>query len=404
MDATNQMDGATGGSRLFSPGRLGPLLLRNRVIRSAAFEGMCPDGVPADSLLEYHRSVARGGVGMTTVAYVSATPGGRSFPHQAWMRPEVVPRFRSLTDLVHAAGAAASVQLGHCGNMSDRRVSGERSIAPSAVFNLFGLAMPRAMTPADIEGTLDAFARSARMAREAGFDAVEVHAGHGYLLSQFQSRRTNRRDDEWGGGFEGRCRFTIEAVRRVRDAADPGMAVVAKINLRDGFAGGTEPAEAALLASALARAGADALVLSGGFVSRTPMYVMRGDTPLRGFVRGERRILAKVGLALFGRLVVRTYPFEEAYFLEDAAAVRSAVDLPLILVGGLDSRGSLDRALGAGLDFAAMARPLIIRPDYVSLLERGELERSGCDRCNTCVASMYHGEARCHLAAAGSAG
>ncbi len=382
---------------LFDQTSLGPIRLRNRTIRAAAFEGMCPDGIPSPSLEAYHGAVAGGGIGMTTVAYVSVSRGGRSFAHQAWMRPEIVPHLRRLCDRVHDAGARASVQLGHCGNMSDRRVSGEKPIAPSAVFNLFGLSMPRMMTEADIERTIDEFVGAAVMSREAGFDAAEIHAGHGYLVSQFLSPVTNRRKDRWGGSFTGRSRFAVEIIKKVKAAVGPEMAVLVKMNVRDGCSGGMGVEESVALAAALEGAGADGLVLSGGFVSKTPMYVMRGDTPLREFAQGESRLVAKIGLILFGRLVVKSYPFEEAYFFDDAQMIRKAVDLPLILVGGLSSRSSIEMALDSGFDFVALARPLIVQPDFVSLLEKGETDVSPCDHCNKCMGTMYHGEASCHL-------
>ena len=382
-------------TKLFTPGRIGPLTLRNRTIRSAAFEGMCPAGVPSRSLLEYHRAVAAGDIGMTTVAYVSVSREGRSFSHQAWMREEIVPQFTELTDAVHEAGALASIQLGHCGNMSDRHVSGARPIAPSAVFNLFGLALPRAMTEADIEEVADQFAESTRLAQRAGFDAVEIHAGHGYLISQFLNRHTNRRRDKWGGSIENRARFARLVIARVKEAAGPEMAVIAKMNLRDGYKGGMEIDEAIQLAKMLEQDGIDALVLSGGFVSKTPMYVMRGDTPYKEFAKGEHRLLAKVGLLLFGRLLVKTYPFKEAYFLEEAIRVRQIVKVPVILVGGLKSRSVIDDVLSQGFDFVGMARPLIAQPDFVARLQRGEITESPCEPCNECVALMYHDEASC---------
>ncbi len=382
-------------SKLFTPGRIGPLTLRNRSIRSAAFEGMCPKGVPSRSLVEYHRAVAAGDIGMTTVAYVSVSREGRSFSHQAWMREAIVPQFKELTEAVHEAGALASIQLGHCGNMSDRHVSGARPIAPSAVFNLFGLAVPRAMTEADIEEVADQFAESTRLAKRAGFDAVEIHAGHGYLISQFLNRQTNRRRDKWGGSIENRARFARLVVARVKEAAGPKMAVIAKMNLRDGYKGGMEVDEAIHVAKILEEDGIDALVLSGGFVSKTPMYVMRGDTPYKEFAKGERRLLAKVGLVLFGRFLVKTYPFVEAYFLEDAKRVRRSVKVPLVLVGGLKSRAVIEDMLSRGFDFVGMARPLIAQPDFVARLHRGEISESPCEPCNECVALMYHNEASC---------
>ncbi|TFH38418.1 MAG: NADH:flavin oxidoreductase, partial [Chrysiogenales bacterium] len=237
--------------RLFTGGSIGPLKLRNRTIRSAAFEGMCPGGIPSESLINYHRAVAAGGIGMTTVAYVSVVNGGRTFGHQAWMRPEIVPAMKRLTDAVHREGAAASIQLGHGGNMGDRKVTGERAVSPSGRFNLFGLTLPRAISESDIEQMARAHGAAVTLAQEAGFDAVEIHAGHGYLISQFLSPFTNRRKDRWGGSFENRARFLRLVMREVRKAAGGKTAVLVKTNLEDGFRGGVDRAEALLIAKIL---------------------------------------------------------------------------------------------------------------------------------------------------------
>jgi 2,4-dienoyl-CoA reductase-like NADH-dependent reductase (Old Yellow Enzyme family) len=382
-------------SPLFTPVRIGPIELRNRTVRSAAFEGMCPDGRPSESLLRYHRSVAAGGVGMTTVAYTAVTPQGRTFSHQLWMREEVVPDLRRLTDAVHQEGAAAAIQLGDAGYMADRQVTGARPVAPSAVFNLFGLVRPRAMTEPDIEDLVQAMGRAVELAAEAGFDAVELQAGHGYLISQFLSPHTNRRTDGWGGSLENRARLLRQVVRRALAASNGRLAVCVKTNVRDGFSGGMELEEAVEVARMLEQEGAHALVLSGGFVSKVPMYVMRGDVPLKEMVATQHRLTHKVGLALFGRLVVKAFPFTEAYFLEDALQIRQAVKLPLALVGGLRSLDTMERVLAQGFDLLALARPLIREPDFVNRLERGETRVSKCEPCNLCMATMYYGEAIC---------
>jgi 2,4-dienoyl-CoA reductase-like NADH-dependent reductase (Old Yellow Enzyme family) len=380
---------------LFSPAALGPIELRNRTVRAAAFEGMCPGGMPSDSLIRYHASVAAGGVGMTTVAYVSVTPDGRGFDHQMWMHRGVVPGLRRLTAAVHREGAAASVQLGHCGNMADSDVTGQRLVAPSSVFNLFGLALPRAMRGWEIEALIEAFGSSVRLAREAGFDAVEVQAGHGYLISQFLTPVTNRRRDPWGGSFENRSRLLRRVMAGVRKSAGSRMAVVVKMNLRDGFPGGLELDHALRVARLLENEGADGLVLSGGFVSRCPWYVMRGDLPMREIMASQKDPIRKAGLFLFGRMIVKQFPFREAYFLDDALEVRKEVRLPLILVGGLRSLHVMRDVLDQGMDFIAMARPLIIEPDFVNRLKRGERLSSACRPCNKCVAAMYTSEAAC---------
>ena len=381
--------------RLFTPVKLGPLELRNRTIRAAAFEGMCPDGLPSESLLRYHRSVAAGGVGMTTVAYASVTPTGRTFSHQLHMHDAAQPGLRRLTDAVHAEGAAASIQLGHCGNMADTKVNGQRPMAPSARLNLFGLALPRAMTAVDIEQLVQDFGRAVRLAREAGFDAVELQAGHGYLISQFLSPFTNRRKDQWGGSPQNRARLLLDVLEAAQREAAGRVAVVVKMNLCDGFSAGQDQEEGVEVARLLDRYGADALVLSGGFVSKCPMYILRGEVPLKELTAAQPELVRRMGLVLFGRLVVKAFPFEEAYFRHDALRVRQAVELPLIMVGGLRSLESMERALAEGFDALALGRPLIREPGFVARLQAGDTRPSLCEPCNKCMATMYYGEATC---------
>ncbi len=201
-------------SVLFTPGRIGPLTLRNRTIRAAAFEGMCDGNSPTDMLYEYHRSVAAGGIGMTTLAYASVTRNGLSFPHQLWLRPEIVPGLRRITDAIHREGAAAGIQIGHCGNMSHRAICGCTPISASSGFNIYSPTLVRGMRTSEIADVARAFGTAVNLAREAGFDSVEVHAGHGYLISQFLSPYTNRRKDEYGGTLENRMRFIAVASAR----------------------------------------------------------------------------------------------------------------------------------------------------------------------------------------------
>jgi len=356
---------------------------------------MCPGGAPSEPLLRHHREVAEGGVAMTTVAYCSVSADGRSYGTEMWMRPEIVPDLRRLTDAVHAEGCAASLQIGHCGRFSDPRVIGGRALAPSPVFCLFRLSWPREMASADLERVASDFARTTTLAREAGFDAVEVHAGHGYLLSQFLSPHTNRRRDALGGDIEARCRWPAEVVARVREAAGPAMAVLVKANVEDGFRGGLTPAEAVGAATRFQAAGADAVVTSGGFTSRTPFYMLRGKVPVRQMVRNEPDPLRRMGLACFGRLIVREYPFDRTFFLRDGGPVARALDIPAVLVGGVCDRDDLDRAREAGFGFVQMGRALIRDPGLPARMARGDADGSDCDHCNRCVAAMDGGGVRC---------
>jgi len=387
---------------VFSPARLGDLDLSNRVIKTATFEGMCPGGEVSGALIEHHRAIAAGGVGMTTVAYCSVSPEGRTYGHQMYMRPEIVPGLRRLTAAVHDAGAAAALQLGHCGYFASKGVIGQRPLAPSKVFNLYGLSYGRPMTHDDMARAADDFARATRLAREAGFDAVELHYGHGYLISQFLSPFTNRRRDEYGGSLDNRLRFPLRVLQRVREEVGSGYPVLVKMNLSDGFRRGLHLDEAVVVAQRLEAEGATALVLSGGFVSKTPLYMMRGNVPTWEMVRVQDRWFRKVGLALFGRLFVQRFPFEELFFLRESQAVREVVDLPLVLIGGILSRAGLDRAMAEGFDFVALGRALIHDAEFVHKLRRGEIERSACDQCNRCIAEMDAGGVRCPCAEEGT--
>lgn len=383
-------------SLLFTPVTLGPLTLRNRSIRSAAFESMCPGNVPSPQLLAYHRSVAAGGVGMTTVAYAAVTRSGLSFDRQLWMRPEIVPGLRELTDAVHAEGAAVSIQLGHCGNMSHKSICGCLPVGASSGFNLYSPTFVRGLRADELPEMAKAYGRSVCLAREAGFDAVEIHAGHGYLISQFLSPSTNHRKDEFGGTLANRMRFMEMVMEEVMKAAGNDMAVLVKMNMRDGFRGGMELDESLQVARKLQELGAHALVLSGGFVSKAPMYVMRGEMPIRTMTHYMTCWWLKYGVRLVGKYMIPSVPFREAYFLEDALKFREALDIPLVYVGGLVSRQKIEEVLNHGFEAVQMGRALLNEPDFVNRMRREENARCNCRHSNYCIARMYTLDMACH--------
>ena len=384
-------------SKLFTPVTFGPLTIRNRTIRSAAFESMCPGNAPSRQLLDYHRSVAEGGIGMTTVAYAAVCRSGLSFERQLWMRPQIIPGLRKLTDAIHAAGAAASIQLGHCGNMSHKRICGCMPVGASTGFNLYSPTFVRGLRTGELPAMARAYGDAVRLAREAGFDAVEIHAGHGYLISQFLSPYTNHRKDEYGGSLENRMRFMDIVMKEVMKAAGSDMAVLVKMNMRDGFKGGMEIDESIQVAKRLLELGAHGLVLSGGFVSKAPMYVMRGAMPIRSMSYYMNCWWLKYGVRMFGKWMIPSVPFKEAYFLEDALKFRAALpDAPLIYVGGLVSRQKIDEVLDSGFDAVQMARALLNEPGFVNRMKQEEQARCNCGHSNYCIGRMYTIEMACH--------
>lgn len=383
-------------SLLFTPYRLGPVTLRNRTVRSAAFESMGRDFGPSEELKNYHVAVARGGVGMTTVAYAAVNRSGLSFRKQLWLRPEIVPGLRELTDAVHREGAACGIQIGHCGNMTHLSTAGQIPVGASTGFNLYAYTPVRGMRPSEIVRTAKDFGRAVATAREAGFDSVEVHAGHGYLISQFLSPYTNRRRDEFGGSLANRMRFMRMCLDEVMEAAARSrVAVLVKHNMYDGFAGGIEIPESIEIARVIESYGVDGIVLSGGFVSKAPMAVMRGLIPIYTMSYYSPWWL-RLFIRYCGPWMIRQYPFEECYFLEDARKFRAALKGPLVYVGGLVSRAGIDRALDAGFDLVQMARALVNDTAFVEKLRTGdETTRSGCDHRNYCIARMYSVDMKC---------
>ena len=384
-------------SKLFTEASIGPITLRNRTIRSAAFESMCPGNAPSQQLLDYHRSVAAGGVGMTTVAYAAVAQSGLSFDRQLWMRKEIVPGLRKLTDSVHKEGAAASIQLGHCGNMSHKKICGETPVGASSGFNLYSPTFVRGLRKDELRLMAKAYGNAVRLARESGFDAVEIHAGHGYLISQFLSPYTNHRKDEYGGSLDNRMRFMDEVMAEVMKAAGNNMAVLVKMNMRDGFKGGMDIEESLQVAHRLVNDGAQALVLSGGFVSKAPMYVMRGAMPIKAMTHYMDCWWLKWGVRMAGHLMIPTVPFKEAYFLDDAMLFRKEIkNIPLVYVGGLISREKIEDVLDKGFEFVQMGRALLNEPGFVNRMKLDVNARCTCKHSNYCIARMYSIDMACH--------
>lgn len=318
----------------FEPFRLNGLTLRNRIIKSATFEGMSPSGRVTDDLIAFHRRVGQGGAALSTVAYGAVSPAARTFDDQIVLCEAALSDLTKLTAAVHETGAAASIQLAHGGAFSKHRAEGRRRTkGASSGVNTYGIlsGIPFAaqMSEEDMARTADDYEQAARLAKSAGFDCVEIHLGHGYLLCQFLSPALNRRRDTYGGSLENRMRFPLEVVSKIREAVGEDFPVLARINLNDGIRGGIEVGQSIEIARHLEHAGVDGLIMSGGNVGRAPMYLMRGTVPRRQMVAAQPKRLDKIMFALGGPFVMKTHPFEEMFFLEDALKMRAAVQLPL---------------------------------------------------------------------------
>lgn len=383
--------------KLFTQGKIGPVELRNRTIRSAAFEGMGKNNNPTKALKDYHVSVAKGGVGMTTIAYAGICRSALSFDSQLWLRREIVTPLKEITDEIHANGAKASIQIGHCGNMTHIKTAGGIPVGASSGFNLYSPTIVRGLKKAEIKEIAGKFGEAVNLARDAGFDCVEIHAGHGYLISQFLSPYTNRRRDDYGGSLDNRMRFMRECMEEVMKAAGNDMGVLVKMNMNDGFKTGMQEEEALSVAKALEDSGAHTLVLSGGFVSKAPMYVMKGEMPIYTMTYYMEQLWLKYCVRLFGGMMVPKETFRPLFFLEQARRFRSEIKMPLVYVGGVTSREDADKIIDEeGFDFLQMGRALLNEPDFVNRMKEDSAHHSGCDHVNYCIARMYSKDMACH--------
>lgn len=373
----------------FAPAALGPVTLRNRFVKAATFEGLAPGGAVTDRLVEFHRAFAEGGVGMTTLAYCAVSEDGQGAPNEIVVREAAVPGLRRVVDAVHAAGAAAAIQLGHAGPVAAG--TGRAGLAPSRVFAPQALRFTRAASEDDLARVTADFGHAARLAVEAGFDALELHFGHGYLVSAFLSPRLNRRRDGRGGSLANRARLAREVAETVRAAAGTSVAVTAKLNLADGVPGGRWLDESVEVARLLERDGAlDALELSGGSSFQSPMYMFRGEAPVEEMARAFPKAL-RLGFRLTARRFMPSLPFHEAYFLPYARQVREAVDLPLVLLGGVSRLDTVERALALGFEFVGLGRALLREPDLLRRWQAGDSAESLCIHCNKCIPTIYRG-------------
>ncbi|MBB3042711.1 NADH:flavin oxidoreductase [Nocardioides soli] len=377
---------------VFAPARLGPVRLRNRTVKAATFEGRAPQGRVTDALIDYHLAVARGGVGLTTVAYLAVAPEGRTHREQIVVGPQTRGGLARMADAIHEAGAAIAGQVGHAGPVANGRSNGVHALAASRMPSPLSMQMVRSASDADLTRITRDYVAAARTLVDAGFDVLELHMAHSYLISSFLAPGLNRRKDDWGGPLERRARLGRQVARAVRDEVGDSCAVTAKISVSDGFKGGVTTDEGIEYAAMLESDGAlDALQLSGGSSLMNPMYLFRGETPVREFAESMPFPVRWGMRTPIGRGFLKTYPFEEAYFRAKALRFREALSMPLMLLGGINRADTMEQAMADGFDFVAMGRALLREPDLVARLAAGRAAEGVCIHCNRCMPTIYSG-------------
>jgi len=389
-------------SKLFTPYQLGPITLRNRFIRSAAFENMARANKPTQELQDYHVSVARGGVGMTTVAYAAVDLSGVSFDGQLYVRPEIIPDMQKMTSAIHAEGAKASIQLGHCGNMTHFYTCHCMPVSASTGFNLYSPTLHRRLKVSEIQKLVRKFGEAVDWARECGFDCVEIHAGHAYLISQFLAKRTNRRHDQYGGSLENRMRFMNEVLDAVMEHAKDDMAVVVKTNMWDNCWRGISIEEGITVAKEIAKHKVHGIILSGGTVSASPMTILSGAMPYKTLahympMKSFWWLKAALNIPGVAPIMMPASPFKELYFMEKAKIFQKEItDVPLIYVGGVQSGDNCTQIMEEGFELFQLAHVLIKDPDFVNHVHENPHYHAGCGRSNYCVGRMYTLDMKCH--------
>ena len=389
---------------VFAPAMLGPVRLRNRTVKAATFEGRAQHGQVTDELIDYHLAVTRGGVGLTTVAYLAVAPEGRTHREQIVVGERTLGGLTRLADAIHESGAAIAGQVGHAGPVANGRSNGVKALSSSRMPSPLSMQMIKAATEADLARITRDYVAAARTLVRAGFDVLELHMAHSYLISSFLAPGLNRRKDGWGGSLENRARLGRQVARAVRDEIGSDAAITAKVSVGDGFRGGVTTEEGVAYAQMLESDGTlDALQLSGGSSLMNPMYLFRGDAPVAEFA-ATMPLVVRLGMKTpVGRSFMKVYPFEEAYFREKALRFRSAVSMPLMLLGGINRLETMEQAMADGFDFVAMGRALLREPDLVNRLQSGRATAGVCIHCNRCMPTIYSGT-RCPVVTPEAAG
>lgn len=391
-------------SAIFDTAAISGMQLQNRLIRSATHESMAEiNGAPSAAHEKLYTDLARGGAGAVITGYAGVQQDGRtSYPGMLMMHDDaLIPAYRQLTDAVHQYGTPIILQLAHCGRQTRSAVTGMKTVAPSALKDLiFNEDRPHEPGEQEIESIISNFAAAAARAVKAGFDGVQIHMAHGYLLAEFLSGYTNRRRDRWGGSTGNKFRIVSEIFRRIREEQG-NFPVLAKINGFDHRRGGMRAGEAVSIARLLEASGCSAIEVSSGTIEEG-LSIMRGPRfPAEALLSCHFRFKSipeplKKAVEPLLRLAMPSPKPHRNYNLEAAKAIKEAVSIPVIAVGGIHTLEEISAALESGAaDYVSMSRPFIIERDIVRKMREGRQTASRCIMCNYCAIMIEEGPLRC---------
>lgn len=366
------------------------LKLRNRLLKAATFEGKTPGGIPGEELTRFHRRIGEGGTALTNIGYCAAEADGRINEDMMYMHEGIREPLGALIRDVQRTGTKVAGQLGHCGTFTKNLAfEGKRPLGPSTGLSPIGftagLPFISAMSTTQIAERVQVFARAAAFMKSVGFDAIEIHFGHGYGISQFISPKTNHRSDRYGGTLANRMRFALEILEAVRKEVGDDYPLLGKISMTDGVPGGVPYEDSPEIAAMLEAGGIDVIVCSGGTSSMNPMLLFRGDNIRDGIIKHEPSAFMRLGIRTVGRFMFKDYPYEELFFREHALRIRDRVSCGVCYIGGASTAASLRTVMADGFDFVQLGRPLLFDPDLPKRIAEDASYVNGCNHCNQCA-------------------
>jgi len=354
--------------------------------------------------LRAYRNLAKGGVGLIIPGNYYVNVQGRAIPRIPVIdRDEVIDDLKKVVDAVHEYDVKIVAQLNHGGRQCDPKILGETPLAPSAVRDNLNMIKPRAMMNREIEDTVADFGKGARRMKKAGFDGVQIHAAHGYLVNEFLSGHTNRRTDQWGGSLENRMRFLVEIFKSIRLHVGPDYPILVKINCEDYIKRGVTLSECVSVCRKLDEMGIAAIEVSGGIAERG-LSTIKGEIPM-DLVMRNRNAIERLLVKLMEKSLRKWARFEEGYFTPQAAEVKKHVKAPVIAVGGIRRRAMMEHVLESGqADFISLCRPFIRQPNLVNQMQAGDGDTITCRNCNRCSLEIvvHHSPMRCYAGEQGA--
>ncbi len=389
---------------LFEKTNIKTLELKNRLARSATHEGMADEnGFPTQDLFKLYERLSKGGVGLIITGHSFVSLDGKSpfLGMQGIDSDEHIPKYRELVDHVHQHGAKIAMQIVHCGRQTTKETIGMEPLSPSPVKDNSLFVMPREMTEKDIERIIKAFVQACRRVRESGFDAVQFHGAHGFLINQFLCPYTNRRNDRWGGSIENRMRFLREIYYRCRQQVGDDYPILIKINAYDNMKKGLKLKESIVMAKMMAEMGFDGIEVSCG-IGEDGLSTFRGDFPLEVFLeewemyKNKNRLFRFI-MKHFGRKIIKPPPLTQAFNRESARAIKAAINIPVFLVGGITDPATMEQIVkSSDADYISLSRALIADPKFPERIKKKSPKSSACIHCNLCAAYLISQPLRCY--------